>query len=51
MNEMKFLLRSSLYQLERSSPAVRWMEDADREEILHETLENEYKIVKSETNT
>jgi len=31
--------------------SVRWMEDADREEILHETLENEYKIVKSETNT
>lgn len=31
--------------------SVRWMEDADTEEVMRETLTNEYHIVKAETNT
>jgi len=30
--------------------SVRWMEDADREEVYHETLTDQYHIVKAETN-
>jgi len=31
--------------------SVRWMEDADQEEVYYETLQNEFNIVKAETNT
>ena len=30
--------------------AVRWMEDSDREQIYHETLTDQYHLVKAETN-
>jgi len=31
--------------------SVRWMEDSDREQIYHETLTDQYHLVKAETNT
>lgn len=31
--------------------SVKWLEDSDRENLNHETLEKQYKIVKRETNT
>ena len=30
---------------------VQWLEDSDKEDIEKETLEQQYKIVKKETNT
>ena len=30
---------------------VQWLEDSDKENIEKETLEEQYKIVKKETNT
>ena len=30
---------------------MQWLEDSDKEDIEKETLEQQYKIVKKETNT
>ena len=31
--------------------SIKWLEDSDKENIEKETLEQQYKIVKKETNT
>merc|ERR1719483_1526584 len=31
--------------------SIKWLEDSDKENIEYETLEDQYKIVKRETNT
>ena len=31
--------------------SIQWLEDSDKEDLEKETLEDQYKIVKKETNT
>ena len=39
------------YEEQYFNDSIKWMEDSDKENIEKETLEQQYSLVKKETNT